>query len=382
MSTECVLIGLDTIELIVKIIQLHQQQQQNPGAAQAAMVMAAAAAAAAAAANQSSGSSSSHCSSLTLNSLNLLSGYTGSTFSSDPSSIYSSSAAAAAACLAAAFSPTLLTNIMKIMLNALGLEQSTVALTNLFAHQRSLVSKFPEILFEEDTEYCADMCMRLLKHCTSPLQAVRAQASASLYFLMRQNFDIGNNFSRVKMQVTMSLSTLVAGTKITNSSSILGNHKKSPHSNLIFYLINLKTLSETSSLSSNNSNNGNSNGSTNNNGASLLMDFFSVNCLKRSLRTILFYAENDHELSESSFPAQVKDLVLNLNTILSDTVKMREFNDDPEMLVDLMHRIANCYQNSPDMRLIWLQNMAQKHLQHQNLVEAGKLLDLFLVFKD
>lgn len=188
------------------------------------MVMAAAAAAAAAA-NQSSGSSSSHCSSLTLNSLNLLSGYTGSsTFSSDPASMYSSSAAAAAACLAAAFSPTLLTNIMKIMLNALGLEQSTVALTNLFAHQRSLVSKFPEILFEEDTEYCADMCMRLLKHCTSPLQAVRAQASASLYFLMRQNFDIGNNFSRVKMQVTMSLSTLVAGTKITNSSSILGNN--------------------------------------------------------------------------------------------------------------------------------------------------------------
>ncbi len=100
----------------------------------------------------------------------------------------------------------------------------------------------------------------------------------------------------------------------------------------------------------------------------------SVNCLKRSLKTILFYAENDSELSESSFPAQVKDLVLNLNTILSDTVKMREFNDDPEMLIDLMHRIANCYQNSPDMRLIWLQNMAQKHLQNQQLVEAGQCL--------
>lgn len=121
-------------------------------------------------------------------------------------------------------SQPLLTNIMKIMLNALSLEQSTTSLTNLFAHQRALVSKFPEILFEEDTEYCADMCMRLLKHCTSPLQNVRAQASASLYFLMRQNFDIGNNFSRVKMQVTMSLSTLVAGTKI-NATNILGKIK-------------------------------------------------------------------------------------------------------------------------------------------------------------
>lgn len=125
-----------------------------------------------------------------------------------------------------------------------------------------------------------------------------------------------------------------------------------------------------------NSNSGSGSSGSGNGGqhGALLMDFFSVNCLKRSLRTILFYAENDQELSESSFPAQVKDLVLNLNTILSDTVKMREFNDDPEMLIDLMHRIANCYQNSPDMRLIWLQNMAQKHLQHQNLVEAGQCL--------
>jgi hypothetical protein len=238
------------------------------------------------------------------------------------------------------FSQSLLTNTMKILLNALNLEQSTTSLTNLFSQQRALVSKFPELLFEDDTEYCADMCMRLLKHCTSPLQSVRSQASASLYFLMRQNFDIGNNFSRVKMQVTMSLSTLVAGTKINTyenqklESNFNGNTAVNP----------------------------------------ILMDFFNVNCLKRSLKTILYYAENDLDLNESSFPSQVKDLVLNLNTILSDTVKMREFNDDPEMLIDLMHRIANCYQNSPDMRLIWLQNMAQKHLQHQNLVEAGQCL--------
>ena len=142
------------------------------------------------------------------------------------------------------------------------------------------------------------------------------------------------------------------------------------------FVFNFRLLKESSSLSSNNGTGSSGSGSSSSSTSSgaLLMDFFSVNCLKRSLRTILFYAENDHELNESSFPAQVKDLVLNLNTILSDTVKMREFNDDPEMLVDLMHRIANCYQNSPDMRLIWLQNMAQKHLQHQNLVEAGKSL--------
>ena len=71
----------------------------------------------------------------------------------------------------------------------------------------------------------------------------------------------------------------------------------------------------------------------------------------------------------------------NLNKILVDTVKMNECKEvtrsfyiaadfqrristnfqDLEMLVDLMHRIANGYQDSPDLRLTWLQNMAGKH---------------------
>ncbi len=60
---------------------------------------------------------------------------------------------------------------------------------------------------------------------------------------------------------------------------------------------------------------------------------------------------------------QVRDLVFNLHMILSDTVKMKEFQEDPEMLLDLMYRIAKGYQNSPDLRVTWLANMAQKHME-------------------
>jgi hypothetical protein len=145
---------------------------------------------------------------------------------------------------------------------------------------------------------------------------------------MRQNFDIGNNFSRVKQQLTISLSSLVTGIGINHSEQ------------------------------------------------RLTTDFNTANiaALKSSLKTILIYADSDTELIESTFPSQVKDLIINLNTILSDTIKMKEYADDSDMILDLMHRIANCYQNSPDMRLIWLQNMAQKHLEKQNLVEAGQCL--------
>lgn len=61
--------------------------------------------------------------------------------------------------------------------------------------------------------------------------------------------------------------------------------------------------------------------------------------------------------------AKVRELVFNLHMILSDTVKMKEFQEDPEMLLDLMYRIAKGYQNSPDLRLTWLQNMANKHTE-------------------
>ncbi|VVD03337.1 unnamed protein product [Leptidea sinapis] len=123
------------------------------------------------------------------------------------------------------------------------------------------------------------------------------------------------NFSRIKMQVTMSLSSLV-GTSTT----------------------------------------------------------FSEESLRRALKTILLYAEHDQDLQDTNFPEQVKDLVFNLHMILSDTVKMKEFQEDPEMLLDLMYRIARGYQHSPDLRLTWLNNMAQKHMERSNHVEAGMCL--------
>ena len=98
-------------------------------------------------------------------------------------------------------SQALLASVLRVMLHALNTNQSTSFLQHLFSVQRSLVSKYPNLLFDEATEHCAALCKCLLKHCSSAISQVRSQASASLYLLMRQNFEIGNNFARVKMQV-------------------------------------------------------------------------------------------------------------------------------------------------------------------------------------
>lgn len=42
--------------------------------------------------------------------------------------------------------------------------------------------------------------------------------------------------------------------------------------------------------------------------------------------------------NEVHFPLQVQDLMFNLHMILTDTVKMKEHQEDPEMLIDLMYR--------------------------------------------
>ena len=65
---------------------------------------------------------------------------------------------------------------------------------------------------------------------------------------------------------------------------------------------------------------------------------FNEEYLRKSLKTSLVYAEQDHELNDTSFSEQVQDLALNLHMILSDTVKMKEYQDDPEMHTDLMYR--------------------------------------------
>lgn len=86
----------------------------------------------------------------------------------------------------------LLGAVLKVLLHALSRNQSTVALQHLFASQRAIIFKYHNLLFDEESDSCADLCLLLLKHCGSQLGAIRSQAAGSLYLLMRQNYEIGN----------------------------------------------------------------------------------------------------------------------------------------------------------------------------------------------
>uniref|UniRef100_A0A8C5LM28 Dedicator of cytokinesis 8 n=1 Tax=Leptobrachium leishanense TaxID=445787 RepID=A0A8C5LM28_9ANUR len=210
---------------------------------------------------------------------------------------------------------SLLGGVLKVLVHSLSTNQSNIYLSHCFSAIRLLIVKFGDILFEEEVEQCSDLCQKVLHHCSSAMESTRIQACATLYLIMRYSFSSMSNFARVKMQVTMSLASLVGRSQD-----------------------------------------------------------FNEEYLRKSLRTILAYAEEDEEMQQTLFPAQVDELLSNLNSILSDTVKMRAFQEDPEMLMDLMYRIAKGYQTSPDLRLTWLQNMAEKHVKRKCYTEAAMCL--------
>ncbi|XP_031440380.1 dedicator of cytokinesis protein 8 isoform X2 [Clupea harengus] len=205
--------------------------------------------------------------------------------------------------------------VLRVLLHSLTCNQSTTFLSHCFSSLRALIVKFGELLFEEEAEQCADLCQKVLQHCSSRVDGNRSQACATLYLIMRYSYSSASNFSRVKMQVTMSLASLVG-----KSSDVQEEY------------------------------------------------------LRRSFRTVLAYAEEDTEMQATQLPSQVDELLGNLNSILSDTVKMKEFQEDPEMLMDLMYRIAKGYQTSPDLRLTWLQNMAEKHNVKKCYTESAMCL--------
>ncbi|KAG8132489.1 putative Dedicator of cytokinesis protein, partial [Naja naja] len=193
---------------------------------------------------------------------------------------------------------SILGGVLKALLHSMACNQSALYLQHCFATQRALVSKncCLKKRLSNVPIYASDSC-------------VTAAVALARYGPMP-------NFARVKMQVTMSLSSLVGTSQNFNEEFLRHPIKQTP-------------VSQTD---------------------------WVFDGLRRNMFT------------------QVQDLVFNLHMILSDTVKMKEHQEDPEMLIDLMYRIAKGYQNSPDLRLTWLQNMAGKHSARNNHAESAQCL--------
>lgn len=98
---------------------------------------------------------------------------------------------------------------------------------------------------------------------------------------------------------------------------------------------------------------------------------------QESLSLINSYACSDKVMKGTSFPVEVQDLNKRIRTVLMATAQMKEHNNDPEMLLDLKHSLANSYASTPELRHTWLETMARNHMRDGNYSEVSLIQYFF-----
>lgn len=72
----------------------------------------------------------------------------------------------------------------------------------------------------------------------------------------------------------------------------------------------------------------------------------------------------------TTFPSEVKGLMMRIRTVLMATAQMREHEKDPEMLLDLQYSLARSYASTPELRRTWLDSMARAHSKNGDFSEV------------
>ncbi|MGH0151474.1 UNVERIFIED_CONTAM: hypothetical protein FKN15_049381 [Acipenser sinensis] len=125
----------------------------------------------------------------------------------------------------------LMKKVFDVHLCFLRINQSEMALKQVFISLRTFIYKFPCTFFEGRADMCAAFCYEILKCCNSKLSSIRSDAAHLLYFLMKSNFDYTGrkSFVRTHLQVVIAVSQLIAdvigigGTRFQHSLSIINN---------------------------------------------------------------------------------------------------------------------------------------------------------------
>ncbi|XP_017295224.1 dedicator of cytokinesis protein 11 isoform X2 [Kryptolebias marmoratus] len=208
----------------------------------------------------------------------------------------------------------LMRKVFDVYLTFLKVGQSEAAIRHVFAALRAFINKFPSVLFKGRVTLCEDLCCEVLKCCVSKLGSLRAEASALLYLLMRNNYEFTKRktFLRTHLQIIIAVSQLISDVALTGSSRF-----------------------------------------------------------QESLSIINNFANSDKVMKSTAFPSEVKGLTMRIRTVLMATAQMKEHEKDPEMLLDLQYSLARSYASTPELRRTWLDSMARAHLKNGDLSEAA-----------
>ena len=197
--------------------------------------------------------------------------------------------------------------IVTVLMN----RQSIDFLQDFFAFLRFFVEKFGLVLFKDST-FLGQICFHVMNYCNSSDESIRQQASALLFLLMQKHFSLyPDQFQRIAVHITVAVSRLVGrGLKGQTDSY-----------------------------------------------------------LKSSLSAVLGYAQLPR--TPKALATHVQTLLERLFTVLEDNMKISSLSDDPEMMGDLYHRLANGYVNAPSLRITWLESLGSFHSRRGRFAESA-----------
>eukprot|EP00727_Mastigamoeba_balamuthi_P009873 m51a1_g5508 putative DOCK (Dedicator of cytokinesis) protein (1848) ;mRNA; f:378177-385230 len=198
-----------------------------------------------------------------------------------------------------------------------GRDQCHEFLAMFFYTLQSYLKGFKKHVFKLQTTVCQSLTLKVMEHCNSLNTPTRNKAAATLANMILWNFQEAKNFSRMKLQCTFAISKLV------------GDDTKS--------------------------------------------DF---DLLNKSLDAVSKYLEKVNIKTDKGqiapFKIDMPDLKKRLNGVIHDSVQMRQYEHDQEMTVELYHQISKGNLDSPDLRIVWLDNIAKYHSRGQHWEECAQ----------
>jgi len=196
--------------------------------------------------------------------------------------------------------------------------QSTSFLTVLQRKWYNWLSRWGVRLFLKRNSICGDLMTEVLAKCNSRVHITRSEASTLLSQIFKVNYTLASNVDRSRMQATIGITKLVGQT----SSESFGR----------------------------------------------LFNSFAV--ISKYFAT-----------EEKSIGSVVDQLEAKIRSIITDNLKIQQFEYDPETIVDLYYGISKQLLDHPDERITWLDNLSEYHKSLNQLEESAqtKILTAALV---
>ena len=239
-------------------------------------------------------------------------------------------------------------HIFHILMSFFKTNQADCCLTGLYHLLRVFIKKFRSTIFtSKNAEYIEVLCKLVLRQSQSVLDKVRSQATALLYWMIKQNYlsDDLYNFTRTKIQTTVALSYLAS--EFENG-------------------VNIQLLRESFQIISDYAQ-----------ADSSVPQLAPQDAFHNAQKVfeIKKPSEEDELAYKMPYSQQVKQLVERLRKTLLDTVQIEELKKrkaDQETMCDLYHRIAGGYKHAPELSVTWYHNLAQEHIKHERYIEAAQ----------